>query len=399
MTSPLWPSSRVPATAAAALVAAALLLGLPASSFATGDPRAAGPQTERGESSATALTSAGPLARGSGYGKQSGSQAVRELQRRLHRLGHRPGPVDGLFGPLTEASVERFQRARGLQVDGLVGPRTRARLLAVTARRPAPPPGRATPKPSAPDRLAPDRPAPADVAPPRQPTPDAARPATRTPESSDGLDPWLAALLGALATAVLFAGLSRLRRPRSGERAVERAASRPSRGRPNLGLAFALLLAVFATGAAVGALFATHATPGDRGGSEVAGGALLSPPAPSPVARPAEPPRPSRPAAPRRRARPAGTAPAPVPPPATSKPAEPSPQPAGAERAPAATAPAGPVAPASPAAPVEKADAAVEKADAPLALRVKRLVDLKLEEHAAPGGSDLLTAGERQGVP
>jgi hypothetical protein len=393
MTSPLWPSSRASATAAAAIVAAALLLGLPASSFAGADPGAAGSQTERGESSETALTSAGLLARGSGYGKQSGSKAVRELQRGLRRLGHRPGPVDGLFGPLTEASVERFQRARGLQVDGLVGPRTRTRLLAMTARRPAAPHDPATPKPSAPDRIAPDRPAPADVAPPRQPAPDAARPATRAPESSDGLDPWVAALLGALATAVLFAGLSRLRRPRSGERAVERQASQPPRSRPNLGLAFALLLAVFATGAAVGALFATHATPGDRGGSEVAGGALLSPPAPSPVARPAEPPPPSRSVAPRRRPRPAGTAPAPAPPPATSEPAEPSPQPAGAERAPAATAPAGPVAP------VEKADAEVETPDAAIALRVKRLVDLNLEERAAPTGSDLLTAGERQGVP
>src|SRR5438067_185869 len=36
---------------------------------------------------------------------------VRALQRRLQSLGQPPGPVDGLFGPMTEAAVVRFQLA------------------------------------------------------------------------------------------------------------------------------------------------------------------------------------------------------------------------------------------------------------------------------------------------
>ena len=43
---------------------------------------------------------------------------VREIQTRLHRLGYRPGAVDGRPGPRTKAAVEAFQRARGLPVDG-----------------------------------------------------------------------------------------------------------------------------------------------------------------------------------------------------------------------------------------------------------------------------------------
>ena len=43
---------------------------------------------------------------------------VREIQTHLHRLGYRPGVVDGQRGPRTKAAIEAFQRARGLPVDG-----------------------------------------------------------------------------------------------------------------------------------------------------------------------------------------------------------------------------------------------------------------------------------------
>jgi hypothetical protein len=43
-------------------------------------------------------------------------------------------------------------------------------------------------------------------------------------------------------------------------------------------MAFAVLLAVFATGAAIGALFATHAAPGERDGAEVASGSYTAGP-------------------------------------------------------------------------------------------------------------------------
>jgi peptidoglycan hydrolase-like protein with peptidoglycan-binding domain/DNA invertase Pin-like site-specific DNA recombinase len=73
-------------------------------------------------------SSGGLLARGAGYDEPAERKEVRALQRRLRRLGHAPGPVDGLYGPLTEAAVERLQSARGLAVDGIVGPRTRRAL-------------------------------------------------------------------------------------------------------------------------------------------------------------------------------------------------------------------------------------------------------------------------------
>jgi peptidoglycan hydrolase-like protein with peptidoglycan-binding domain/DNA invertase Pin-like site-specific DNA recombinase len=69
-----------------------------------------------------------PISEGAGYEDPDGSQRVRALQRRLRRAGASPGPVDGLFGPLTEAAVRRFQGREGLAVDGLVGPLTTAAL-------------------------------------------------------------------------------------------------------------------------------------------------------------------------------------------------------------------------------------------------------------------------------
>lgn len=55
-------------------------------------------------------------------------EAVREVQALLAGLGFDPGPIDGIFGPLTLDAVVGFQRAGGLQVDGLIGPQTRSHL-------------------------------------------------------------------------------------------------------------------------------------------------------------------------------------------------------------------------------------------------------------------------------
>ncbi|MCU0701212.1 MAG: peptidoglycan-binding protein [Myxococcaceae bacterium] len=60
---------------------------------------------------------------------------VRQLQEQLKRAGFDPGPLDGKFGPLTEAAVRRFQQARGLDTDGVAGPITKGALG--QARQPA----------------------------------------------------------------------------------------------------------------------------------------------------------------------------------------------------------------------------------------------------------------------
>lgn len=53
---------------------------------------------------------------------------VRKLQERLQELGFSPGPIDGIFGSKTLAAVLKFQRRAGLVVDGIVGPKTWAKL-------------------------------------------------------------------------------------------------------------------------------------------------------------------------------------------------------------------------------------------------------------------------------
>src|SRR5687767_5828237 len=75
--------------------------------------------------------SAGPVGFRSGYTRPGGSERVREVQRRLVKLGYRPGPVDGLFGPRTRAATQWFQYKHGLPTKGRVN---RSTLAVLTAR-------------------------------------------------------------------------------------------------------------------------------------------------------------------------------------------------------------------------------------------------------------------------
>lgn len=62
----------------------------------------------------------------------STGNAVKVLQQHLHDSGKYGArglePVDGAFGPGTEAAVRNYQKDVGLAVDGVAGPKTRAKL-------------------------------------------------------------------------------------------------------------------------------------------------------------------------------------------------------------------------------------------------------------------------------
>lgn len=57
-----------------------------------------------------------------------------DIQRALAAKGFDPGAIDGVWGRRTSAAVKAFQKDRGLQVDGVVGPITRKALLGEAAK-------------------------------------------------------------------------------------------------------------------------------------------------------------------------------------------------------------------------------------------------------------------------
>ena len=63
----------------------------------------------------------------------SRGKAVEALQDMLNRLGYGSGKADGIYGPKTQAAVERFQAAEGLTVDGIAGENTLTTLAARAA--------------------------------------------------------------------------------------------------------------------------------------------------------------------------------------------------------------------------------------------------------------------------
>jgi peptidoglycan hydrolase-like protein with peptidoglycan-binding domain len=52
------------------------------------------------------------------------TRAVRNVQTRLRALGFYRGAADGIWGPGTQAALERFQRGRGIEATGQINPVT-----------------------------------------------------------------------------------------------------------------------------------------------------------------------------------------------------------------------------------------------------------------------------------
>src|SRR3954467_7288101 len=61
------------------------------------------------------------------------SPEIRDVQSRLRTLGAYSGPVDGLWGPETQAGVERFQRDHRLAITARLDDATMDALRDVTA--------------------------------------------------------------------------------------------------------------------------------------------------------------------------------------------------------------------------------------------------------------------------
>jgi len=74
------------------------------------------------------------------FGKSWGSRSVhqkmwalpqrKQIQKALKKAGYNPGPADGKIGKRTESAIRRFQKAKGLTADGVVGPKTWQKLKA-----------------------------------------------------------------------------------------------------------------------------------------------------------------------------------------------------------------------------------------------------------------------------
>lgn len=58
----------------------------------------------------------------------SSGNEVRQIQTRLKSWGYYNGAVDGVYGSKTQAAVRAFQKANGLTVDGVAGPKTLAAI-------------------------------------------------------------------------------------------------------------------------------------------------------------------------------------------------------------------------------------------------------------------------------
>ena len=99
-------------------------------------PASAAPASAEGQEAGSPATGEGGATATAASAEAPSGDVVSRLQAALHL------PVDGEFGPETEAAVERLQARHGLNVDGVVGPATWS-LIGVDAGQTVDPPATA----------------------------------------------------------------------------------------------------------------------------------------------------------------------------------------------------------------------------------------------------------------
>ncbi len=68
-----------------------------------------------------------PLAKGNNYASEV-SLSPKQIQKALKKAGFYNGSIDGKIGPQTREAIRKFQKARRLKVDGVVGKSTAVKL-------------------------------------------------------------------------------------------------------------------------------------------------------------------------------------------------------------------------------------------------------------------------------
>ncbi|WP_132995773.1 peptidoglycan-binding protein [Sporanaerobacter acetigenes] len=56
------------------------------------------------------------------------SADIKKAQQKLNELGYNCGKADGVMGTNTKAAIKKFQKNKGLAVDGVLGPKTKKAL-------------------------------------------------------------------------------------------------------------------------------------------------------------------------------------------------------------------------------------------------------------------------------
>jgi hypothetical protein len=126
-------TTRQAAIIAASALALILAILAAAGVFSTGGKPAAPPVTRPAPPKVTPPSTPAvtpPAVQAPAQALQPGDTGtqVKILQRALTAVGYSPGKADGDYGPATQVAVEKFQVAKGLAEDGVVGPQTLAAL-------------------------------------------------------------------------------------------------------------------------------------------------------------------------------------------------------------------------------------------------------------------------------